>query len=679
MQKNDKIICRIVNYIPRERTFEVEDLASRIRGYVIFVNNYQDIPVLKEAYRKGKNIPLYFDRYEGENALFSYKEIKTEVAKEKTLVEIKALFSGTDGDFNQTLFDALFSSLGETIDTEEKYNLAKQLLLANKELKVRGGLTKDLFKMSTPAFQKLFWEEGVLPFFSNFGIRKLWSEADEDEKDLILQRLGITVQPKYATSVECFFEQIGEEVVKNIISAKKSIKIAMAWFTNFDIFRVVKHKLESSDVDITLVTNNDLINNGGYCLNLNELIDAGLKMYLYEYPDMLHHKFCIIDEELVMTGSYNWTFFSEAVNRENMLVIKGDNIIVESFIKEFQYIISDRPAIDKMPEAVPDRPEYDRSSFKQYICEELVIRTRKHIGNARENLNRAKSLSPSYVSVTRAIQDCNITLDNTAISTQVLESVAATTAIEERREQIASHQLQLQQLDTKRETIQTQQRIISQRQQEVQAQAQQIADNEDISEKDRKNLQDNVRQQEEQLCKEEQQLKNTLNEVEQESTGLERAVQQAQEEIITIQETAQTETQGGRGTLKINLKWNTTDDLDLHVFDPSGFEIYYGQKEHDCDGVKGQLDVDANASSPYTTRTPQENIFWEEGKNAPIGRYKVRVVLFNKRDNVNTIPFTVTIYPDKGETKTFTGKVEVEKSAKDIVDFEYSENGISYI
>lgn len=678
MQKNDKILCRIVNYIPRERTFEVEGLASRIKGYVIFVNNYQDIPALKEAYRKGKNIPLYFDRFEDGNALFSYKEIKAEVAKGKPLIEIKALFSGTDRDFNQTLFDALFSSLGETIDTEEKFNLAKQLLLANKELKVRGGLTKDIFKMSTPAFQKLFWEEGVLPFFSNFGIRQLWSEADEDEKDLILQRLGITVHPQYTTSVECFFEQIGEEVIKNIISAKKSIKIAMAWFTNFDIFRVVKHKLESCDVDITLVTNNDLINNGGYCLNLNELIDAGLKIYLYEYPDMLHHKFCIIDEELVMTGSYNWTFFSEAVNRENMLVIKGDNIIVESFIKEFQYIISDRRAIDRMPEAVPDRPEYDRSSFKQYICEELVIRTKKRIGNARENINRAKSLSPSYVSVARAIQDFNITLDNTAISTQVLESVAATTAIEERREQIASHQLQLQQLDTKRETIQTQQRIISQRQQEVQAQAQQIADNEDISEEDRKYLQDNVREQEEQLCKEEQLLKNTLNEVVQESTGLERAVQQAQEEIITIQETVQTETQGGRGTLKINLKWNTIDDLDLHVFDPSGYEIYYAQKEHDCDGVKGQLDVDANASSPYT-RTPQENIFWEEGKNAPIGRYKVQVVLYSKRDNVNTIPFTVTIYPDKGDTKTFIGKVEVEKSPKDIVVFDYSENGISYM
>lgn len=678
MQKNDKMLCRILNYIPRERTFEVEELVSKTRGFVIFVNNYQNIPILKEAYKKGKNIPLYFDRYEGENALFSYKEIISEVVEVKPQLEIKALFSGIDKEFNTTLFDALFNSIGETIDTDEKYNLAKQLLQANKELKVRGGLAKDFFRMSSPLYQKKFWEEGILPYFSNFGIRKIWSEADEDMKDLIVQRLGIAIQPLNKTSVECHFEHIGEEVVKKIISAKKSIKIAMAWFTNFDIFRVIKHKLESSDVEITLVTNNDLINNGGYCLNLNELLCVGLKMYLYEYPDMLHHKFCIIDDKLVMTGSYNWTFFSEAVNRENMLIIKDDDIVIESFINEFNYIINGRFAIDKMPDTVPDRPEYDRSSFKQYISEELVIRTRRQIGNARENISRAKALSPSYASVVRAIQDFNITLDNNNVSIQALESAAATTAIEERREQIASHQQHLQQLGTQRENLRTQQQMIILRQQEVQAQAQQIAENEEISEEEKNDLQENVRQQEEQLHREEEQLNNTLNEVEQETTGVQQAVQEAQEEIITIKETSQIETQGGRGTLKINLKWNTTDDLDLHVFDPDGFEIYYNEKEHVCNGVKGQLDIDANAATPYT-RTPQENIYWEEGKNAPIGKYKVQVVLFNKRDNVENIPFTVTIYPDKGDTRTFTGRINAVKLPKDIVDFEYSENGIKYL
>ena len=56
MQKNDKMLCRILNYIPHERTFEVEELVSKTRGFVIFVNNYQNIPILKEAYKKGKNI-----------------------------------------------------------------------------------------------------------------------------------------------------------------------------------------------------------------------------------------------------------------------------------------------------------------------------------------------------------------------------------------------------------------------------------------------------------------------------------------------------------------------------------------------------------------------------------------------------------------------------------------------
>ena len=176
-----------------------------------------------------------------------------------------------------------------------------------------------------------------------------------------------------------------------------------------------------------LVTNNDLINNGGYCLNLNELIDAGLKVYLYEYPDMLHHKFCIFDNELVMTGSYNWTFFSEVVNRENMMIIKDDEKVIEAFSNEFDFIISGRTAIDKMPEQVPERPENDRSSYKQYISEELVIRTKRRIGNAQENISKAKLLSPSYPSIAKAMQELNIIRDNSEVSIEELEITSVPT------------------------------------------------------------------------------------------------------------------------------------------------------------------------------------------------------------------------------------------------------------
>ncbi len=677
MKQNDKLVCRIVNYIPSERTFEVEDSLTKTKGYVIFKRNYQDIPFLKEAYKKGETIPLFFDRYEEGKALFSYREIKVERRVEKAKVEINALFSLSDREFNISLFDALYSSLGSEIDTQEKYNLAKQLLSANKDLKVRNGLAKDIFRMCAPVYQTKLWVEGIIPYFSNFGIRKLWSDSNEEEKDVILQRLGISIDSQTNSDIQCLFEDIAQEIIKNILSATQSVKIAMAWFTNFDIFKVIKNKLETSNIEIILVTNNDLINNGGYCLNFDELIDAGLKIILYEYPEMINHKFCIIDNSLVMTGSYNWTFFAEAVNRENMLIIHDDKVVAD-YNREFERIVDGRPVIDKMPESVPERPEYDRSSFKQYVSEELVIRTRRHLGNSKENMLKANSLSPSYPSVIKALKEFNISSDNSGLSIDALESVASTNAIKERREQIQSHQLHLQELDSQRENLIAQQRVISNRQEEVQSQVQQIEENEDMSESEKNELQENIRKQQETLERQQEQLDTSLSQIEQESSNINQTVESVQEEINTIQETSQIETQGGRGTLKVNLKWNTTDDLDLHVIDPSGFEIYYSNKEHICDGVKGQLDIDANARSPYT-RSPQENIFWEEGKNAPIGLYKVKVVLYKKRDIIDRIPFTVTVYPDRGEVKTIPGIIGEDTHCKEIIEFKYTENGISYL
>lgn len=191
-------------------------------------------------------------------------------------------------------------------------------------------------------------------------------------------------------------------------------------------------------------------------------------------------------------------------------------------------------------------------------------------------------------------------------------------------------------------------------------------------------MQENIRIQAQELEHRQEQIESTINQVEQESSTIEEAVNQTEVQIATIQSTSQIATEGGRGSLKVNLKWNTYDDLDLHVIDPDGVEIYYGSREHRCQDVLGKLDIDANAGSSHT-RTPQENIFWEDGKNAPLGRYKVFVVYFAKKDSFTEVPFTVTVYPDKGQSKVFTGIMYNANDRKNIVDFDYTENGISYI
>ncbi len=192
-----------------------------------------------------------------------------------------------------------------------------------------------------------------------------------ETEDASLQ-ISITEQPNInRNKVEAYFNKdILTQLLKQLAATEQSVKIAVSWFTNYVLFEKIKQMAEAG-INIQLITNNDLINNGGYCLNLNELIQSGVNISLVEYPHLLHHKFVIIDNNILMTGSYNWTRFSNK-NYENMLVI-NDEMIVKQFCDEFDTLIesAEQKHIEKMPEHVKDRPEYDRSAFKQYITEEL--------------------------------------------------------------------------------------------------------------------------------------------------------------------------------------------------------------------------------------------------------------------------------------------------------------------
>lgn len=83
----------------------------------------------------------------------------------------------------------------------------------------------------------------------------------------------------------------------------------------------------------------------------------------------------------------------------------------------------------------------------------------------------------------------------------------------------------------------------------------------------------------------------------------------------------------GTGDIQISVAWSDSADVDLHVTDPNGEEIYFGHK----DAVSGgTLDLDANAACTKTTFTDgsppayvsNENVVWPTGSAIP-GTYKV--------------------------------------------------------
>jgi len=49
----------------------------------------------------------------------------------------------------------------------------------------------------------------------------------------------------------------------------------------------------------------------------------------------MHHKFVILDAQIVLTGSYNWTLESEEQNYESLVILR-DPRVVENHGKEFE-------------------------------------------------------------------------------------------------------------------------------------------------------------------------------------------------------------------------------------------------------------------------------------------------------------------------------------------------------
>jgi len=76
----------------------------------------------------------------------------------------------------------------------------------------------------------------------------------------------------------------------------------------------------------------------------------------------------------------------------------------------------------------------------------------------------------------------------------------------------------------------------------------------------------------------------------------------------------------GNGDFQASVAWTGASDVDLHVFDPNGEHVYYGNRNAT---TGGRLDIDSNAACTIDN-TNVENIFWPLNA-APAGQYRVEL------------------------------------------------------
>jgi phospholipase D len=112
-----------------------------------------------------------------------------------------------------------------------------------------------------------------------------------------------------------------QPIILNLINnAKAKILVQSYSFTSIEIANaLIKAHKEGIKVKI-LFDRSQLTARHS---QIHKMRETGIEALVDLVPGISHNKIMIIDEEILLTGSYNWTNAAETRNAENLLIIKN--------------------------------------------------------------------------------------------------------------------------------------------------------------------------------------------------------------------------------------------------------------------------------------------------------------------------------------------------------------------
>ena len=146
-------------------------------------------------------------------------------------------------------------------------------------------------------------------------------------------------------------------------------------------------------------------------------------------------------------------------------------------------------------------------------------------------------------------------------------------------------------------------------------------------------------------------------------SGVILATEEDEEPEVNMDERLEREG-GASGDVQISLAWDDYNDLDLHLFCPSGERIYFNNKKSECGG---HLDVDMNDRP--VSKTPVENVVW--AGNAPLGTYKVGVHFYKhhrKRRTKRVCKYRLRVVTH-GRSREYLGSIKYGQAMQMVTSF----------
>ena len=128
--------------------------------------------------------------------------------------------------------------------------------------------------------------------------------------------------------MEALTQGIRQRIFRELMNATSSIDIAMCYFNDSALLRLLSMKAFSG-VDVSIILdNNQIVAEFGD--KLQQAADLGCQIFICKHTKLMHSKFIVIDRTLAITGSYNLTN-AAPVNIENVVLFNCDSKVLSTF------------------------------------------------------------------------------------------------------------------------------------------------------------------------------------------------------------------------------------------------------------------------------------------------------------------------------------------------------------
>lgn len=200
--------------------------------------------------------------------------------------------------------------------------------------------------------------------------------------------------------IDAFFKDIQNTIISDIQNAHKEIMIAVAWFTNKKIFSSLLEKLDDG-IKVKLIVINDNINIRKFGIDFQDFVTAGGELYFAEKNIPMHNKYIIIDDNVVITGSYNYTYLAETVNDENILRLSGASDVVNAYVDDFNSLLSILTPVSSVNKYLEENPPFSNVfAFSNYGIRDIyqqaiIIDSGGNKGESQELVNYIDSCGNS--------------------------------------------------------------------------------------------------------------------------------------------------------------------------------------------------------------------------------------------------------------------------------------------